>query len=50
MTGADVGWSMAEIEERGDDPATLEAIAREWMADNQAEIDSWLEEVLQSAG
>jgi len=42
MTAADVGWSMAEIEARGDDVATLEAIAREWMAAHQAEVDSWL--------
>jgi ABC-type proline/glycine betaine transport system substrate-binding protein len=47
MTGAEVGWSMAEIEERGDDAATLEAIAREWLAVHQDEINSWLEEALQ---
>lgn len=42
MTQEDIAWSMAEIEARGDDPATLEAIAREWMAAHQAEVDSWL--------
>ncbi|MFC1931636.1 glycine betaine ABC transporter substrate-binding protein [Chloroflexota bacterium] len=46
MTMTDVGWSMAEIEARGDDAATLEAIAREWMAEHQKEINSWLEEAL----
>jgi len=45
MTAADVGWFMAEIEARGDDSATLEAIAREWMAEHQTEIDSWLKAV-----
>jgi len=38
----DVGWSMAEIKARGGDPETVEAIAREWMAAHQAEVDSWL--------
>ena len=33
---------MARIEVRGDAPETLEAIAREWIAENQAEVDSWL--------
>ncbi len=42
MTEAEIGWSMAEIEERGDDPATLEALAREWMAEHQNEIESWV--------
>lgn len=43
MTEDDVGWSMAEIEARGDDQATLEAIAREWIAAHQSEVDSWVE-------
>ena len=38
----DVAWSMAEIKARGDDVETLTAIAREWMAAHQAEVDSWL--------
>jgi glycine betaine/proline transport system substrate-binding protein len=42
MTQDDVGWSMAEIEARGDDVETLTAIAREWMAANQAAVDSWV--------
>jgi glycine betaine/proline transport system substrate-binding protein len=42
MTQADIGWSMAEIEERGDDAETLEAIAREWMAQHQSDIDAWV--------
>ncbi|MFC1916344.1 glycine betaine ABC transporter substrate-binding protein [Chloroflexota bacterium] len=37
-----VAWSMAEIEVRGDDDATLTAIAKEWMAEHQAEVDSWV--------
>lgn len=41
----DISWSMAEIEARGDDPAVLEQIAREWMAQNQAKVDSWLEAI-----
>jgi glycine betaine/proline transport system substrate-binding protein len=45
MSAADIGWAMAEIEERGDDAATLEAIAREWMAQHQAEVDSWVKAV-----
>ncbi len=43
MTEDDVGWSMAEIEARGDDSATLEAIAREWIAAHQSEVDAWVE-------
>ena len=42
MTQDDIAWSMAEIAARGDDAATLEAIAREWMAAHQAEVDSWV--------
>lgn len=42
MTGEDVMWQMAEVRKRGDDPATLESIAREWIKKNQATIDSWL--------
>lgn len=45
MTSADIAWAMVQIAERGDDAATLEAIAREWMAANQAEVDSWLEAI-----
>jgi len=42
MTQDDIAWSMVQIEERGDDAETLTAIAREWMAAHQAEVDSWL--------
>ncbi len=42
MEPADIGWSMGEIETRGDDAETLEAIAREWMAQHQSEIDAWV--------
>jgi len=42
MTQDDIAWSMAEIEARGDDVETLTAIAREWMAEHESEIDSWL--------
>jgi len=42
FTPADIGWAVGEINERGDDAATLEAIAREWMAEHQAEVDSWV--------
>jgi glycine betaine/proline transport system substrate-binding protein len=42
MTQDDIAWSMAQIAERGDDAETLEAIAREWMAPRQAEIDAWI--------
>ena len=42
MTGKDVQWQIGEALKRGDDPATLEAIAREWIAKNQATVDSWL--------
>ncbi len=42
----DINWAMAEIEERGDDAATLEAIAREWMAQNQDKVNTWLKEAL----
>jgi ABC-type proline/glycine betaine transport system substrate-binding protein len=42
MTQDDIAWSMAEIDARGDDVETLTAIAREWMAAHQAEVDSWL--------
>ena len=39
---ADIGWIMAQLEERGDSPEVLEAAAREWMAAHQAEVDSWI--------
>ena len=42
MTTVDINWAMVEIDERGDTPEVLEQIAREWMAANQAEVDSWL--------
>jgi ABC-type proline/glycine betaine transport system substrate-binding protein len=42
MTQDDIAWSMAEIDARGDDAETLTAIAREWMAANQAAVDSWV--------
>ncbi len=45
MTSDDIAWMMAQIEEKGDDAATLEALAREWMAEHQAEVDSWLEAI-----
>lgn len=45
MTSDDIAWMMAAIEEKGDDAATLEALAREWMAEHQAEVDSWLEAI-----
>jgi len=41
----DVGWSMAEIKARGGDPEIVEAIAREWMAAHQAEVDSWVKAI-----
>ncbi len=44
FTSDAIGWSMAEIDARGDDAATLEAIAREWMAANQDKVNKWLEE------
>jgi len=50
MTANDIGWMMAEIEEQGDDPAILEALAREWMAEHQKEVDSWLEAAAGVAG
>lgn len=43
MTGEDVMWMMAQVIEKGDDPATLEALAREWMKKNQVAVDAWLE-------
>jgi len=43
MTSAEIGWSMARIETRGDAPETLEAIAREWIAEHRAEVGSWIE-------
>lgn len=45
MTPEDISWMMAQIEEKGDKAAVLEALAREWMAEHQAEIDSWLEAI-----
>jgi glycine betaine/proline transport system substrate-binding protein len=42
MTSDDIAWMMAMIEEKGDDAATLEALAREWMGEHQSEIDSWV--------
>jgi glycine betaine/proline transport system substrate-binding protein len=45
LSTAAIGWSMAEIEKRGDDPAVLEQIAREWMAQNKDKVDSWLEAI-----
>jgi len=42
MTQDDIAWSMAEIDARGDSAETLEAIAREWMAAHQADVDAWL--------
>lgn len=39
---ADVGWMMAQIEEKGDSAEVLETAAREWMAAHQTEVDSWL--------
>ena len=45
VTTDDVMWSMEYIREKGDDPATLDAHAREWMAANKATVDSWLEAI-----
>ena len=42
MTQEDIAWSMVQIDERGDDAETLTAIAREWMAAHQAEVDAWI--------
>ena len=42
MTQEDIAWSMVQVDDRGDDAATLEAIAREWMADHQTEVDAWV--------
>ena len=42
MTSAGIAWSMAKMEAKGDAPEALEAIAREWIAEHQAEVDSWL--------
>jgi len=42
MTQDDIAWSMVEIDARGDDAETLTALAREWMAAHQSEVDSWL--------
>ena len=39
---ADIGWIMAQVEEKGDSPEALEAAAREWMAAHQTAIDSWI--------
>jgi len=39
----DLGWLMAQIEEKGDSPELLTAFAREWMAAHQSEVDSWIE-------
>jgi len=43
ITGEDVMWQIAQVRERGDDPAVLEAIAREWMAKNKSKVDTWLQ-------
>ena len=45
MTPDDIGWWIAQMEEKGDDAAVLETLAREWMAKHQAEVDSWLEAI-----
>jgi len=42
MTSAGIAWSMAKMEAKGDAPEALEAIAREWIDEHQAEVDSWL--------
>ena len=42
MTSAGIAWSMAKMEAKGDDLEALEAIAREWIAEHKAEVDSWL--------
>lgn len=42
MTTEDVMWSMKQVRDKGDDPDTLEAMAREWIANNQATVDSWV--------
>ena len=43
MTADDVMWMMGQVREKGDDNATLTALAKEWIAKNQAAVDSWLE-------
>ena len=42
MLPEDIEWIMAQIDEKGDATAVLEALVREWMAEHQTEIDSWL--------
>ena len=45
MTAEDVMWMMKETRAKGDKPATLEAIAREWITKNKASVDSWLAKI-----
>jgi len=45
ISGEDIMWMMGQVEEKGDDPATLEALAREWVSKNKALVDSWLEAI-----
>ncbi|MFQ6121723.1 MAG: glycine betaine ABC transporter substrate-binding protein [Dehalococcoidales bacterium] len=50
FTSNDIAWSMKEIEEKGDAPETLEAMAREWMSEHQDDVNGWLKEALEQEG
>ncbi len=43
IPGEDISWSMEQIAEKGDSPGFLAGLARTWIDDHQAEVDSWLE-------
>ena len=45
MTADDVMWMMGQVRDKGDDDATLTALAKEWIAKNQTAVDSWLEAI-----
>jgi len=45
MTPEDIMWMMGQVREKGDDDQVLTALAKEWMAKNQAAVDSWIEEI-----
>jgi glycine betaine/proline transport system substrate-binding protein len=42
ITGEDVMWFMKQVQENGDDPATLEALAQEWIDQNEDTVDGWI--------
>lgn len=42
ITGEDVMWMMGQVRDKGDDPATIEELAREWIAENQTTVNRWL--------